>query len=217
MSTATDAARISFRNAVTPAWDLIAIHKRLSESPGRRETELSLNRGAVVFAVAAWQTYVEKLTAAMAAAATPPATATAADAKLFGMVKANVDNQIKWLNVPNTKKTLELWRWVAFDPTPAWAFTYSWEKQRSVFHSGWFNDSATLTVQQAKNELDTWILVRHKIVHGDVIPAEPRFLALVTGSKNGMPRLKRVDADRCVNFFVRLVETTAAAAGTQFP
>ncbi len=217
MSAKTDAARARFHTALTPAWDLIAIHKRLSESPGRRESELSLNRGAVVFAVAAWQTYVEQLTAAMVAAALPPATAPASEKHLYSMLKANIDNQIKRLNVPDTKKTLELWAWVKFEPSTSWAVTYSWQKQRSVAHGGWFNDSATVTAHQAKEDLDTYVLIRHKIVHGDVLPMEPRYARLATGSRDGRPRLKRVDADRCLNFFLALVNATTTEAGTQFP
>ena len=124
------------------------------------------------------------------------------------MLKANIDNQIKRLNVPDTKKALELWAWVKFDPSLSWAVTYSWEKQRSVAHGGGFDDSATLTTSEAKEDLDTYVLIRHKIVHGDVLPA---------GSRDGKPRLKRVDADRCLNFFLALVNATSAEARRQFP
>ena len=217
MTAAIDAAGSRFRTALRPAWDLIDIHKRLSESPGRRETELSLNRGAVVFAVAAWQTFVEQLTIAMVDAATPAATAAAADKHLFSMLKANIDNQVKRLNVPNARKTLELWAWLGFDPTRVWATTYSWQKQRSVYHGGWFNDSATVTMLQAQDDLDTYVLIRHKIVHGDLIPSEPRFARLATGQRDGRPRLKRVDADRCLNFIQSLVTATTAESNRRFP
>ena len=76
---------------------------------------------------------------------------------------------------------------------------------------------ATLTAQQAKGELDTWIQIRHKIAHGDALPAEPRFIALATGARAGVPRLKRANADRCLNFFQRLVSVTGDEADTQFP
>jgi len=215
MSLATRAAERQFDATLQPAWDLIEIHKRLSEEAGRRESELSLNRGAVVFAVAAWQTYVEQLTHAMVAESAPPVGDPSA--RVFAMLKANVESQVKRLNVPDTKKSLDLWRWVGFDPTPAWGFTFSWEKQRSAAHGGRITDQATLTVQQAKDELDTWIQVRHKIAHGDALPAEARFTALATGARAGVPRLKRANADRCLNFFQRLVTVTGDEADTQYP
>ncbi len=109
--------------------------------------------------------------------------------------------------MPDTKKALDLWNWVAFDPTPAWAFTYLWEKQRSVRHGGRITGQRRFP-QQTKDELDTWVLIRHKIAHGDAIPAEPRFQALATGQRNGVPRLKRIDADRCLTFFQQLVAVT---------
>ncbi len=149
MSASTEAAAHKFKAALRPAWDLIEIHKRLSEDPGRRESELSLNRGAIVFAIAAWQTYVEQLTLAiLTESAPPPGHSTV---HVYRMLKTNVEYQVKHLNVPDTKKTLDLWRWLAFNPSPAWAFTYEWEKQRSVAHGGRIVGQATITGQQARD------------------------------------------------------------------
>jgi len=215
MTVAIQAAGSRFDATLKPAWDLIDIHKRLSVLPGRRESELSLNRGVIVFAVAAWQTYVEQLTLAMLAASAPPAGDPTS--RVYGMLKANVERQVKRLNVPDTAKTLDLWRWVAFDPTPAWGFSYTWEKQRSLAHGGRIIGRATLTHPQAQNELDTWIQIRHKIAHGDAIPPEPRYVAFATGCRTGVRRLRRVDADRCLNFVQKLVGVTSAAAERDFP
>jgi hypothetical protein len=41
---------------------LVLVSAELSQAAGRRREELSLNRGAVVLAVATWQTFVEDLT-----------------------------------------------------------------------------------------------------------------------------------------------------------
>src|SRR4051794_18396657 len=112
MSLRTRATEDRFEATLKPAWDLVEIHKRLSEGAGRRESELSLNRGAVVFAVAAWQTYVEQLTLAMVAESAPPAGDPTV--RVFAMLKANVESQVKRLNVPDTKKCLDLWQWVSF-------------------------------------------------------------------------------------------------------
>lgn len=215
MSFCTRAAEVRFDATLKPAWDLIEIHKRLSEGAGRRESELSLNRGAVVFAVAAWQTYVEQLTLAMVTESAPPAGDPTA--RVFAMLKASVENQVKRLNVPDTRKTVDLWQWVGFDPTAAWGLTFTWEKQRSTAHGGRLSEQATLTPQRTKDELDTWIQIRHKIVHGDALPSEPRFIALATGARSGVPRLKRANADRCLNFFQQLVAATGNEADRLFP
>ena len=74
------------------------------------------------------------------------------------MLKSNVENQVKRLNVPDTKTTLELWQWLGFDPTASWGFTFAWEKQRSTADGGRITEQATPTPQQTKDELDTWIL-----------------------------------------------------------
>ena len=104
-----------------------------------------------------------------------------------------------------------------FDPTNAWGFSFAWEKQRSAADGGRIVEQATLTAQQTKDELDTWILIRHKIAHGDVLPAEARFVALATGSRAGVPRLKRANADRCLNFFQQPVNVTGNEAANRFP
>lgn len=168
-----------------------------------------------MFAVAAWQTYVEQLTLAMVAESAPPAGDPTA--RVFAMLKANVENQVKRLNVPDTKKSLDLWQWVGFDPTTAWGFTFSSEKQRSTAHGGRISELAILTPQQTKDELDTWIQIRHKIAHRDALPADPRFTALATGARAGVPRLKRANADRCLHFFERLVCVTGDEAKKLFP
>lgn len=113
-----------------------------------------------MFAVAAWQTYVEQPTLAIVAESVPPAGDPST--RVFAMLKANVENQVKRLNVPGTKKVVDLWHWVNFDPTVAWGFGFAWEKQRSTAQGGRITEQATLTAQQTKDELDTWILIRHK-------------------------------------------------------
>lgn len=42
-------------------------------------------------------------------------------------------------------------------------------------------------------------------------------MALATGSRAGVPRLKRANADRCLNFFQQLVNVTGNQAEIQFP
>jgi hypothetical protein len=215
MSLATQLAKTRFEATLKPARDLIAIHKDLSTAAGRRERELSLNRGAVVFAVAAWQAFVEQLTQGILNGFAPPpgdpCTGT------YVLRKSYLEGQIRNLNTPDTRKTMALWRLIAFDPFSAWTFSFDWEKQRSVRRGGSIADSATLTVGGCKAELDGWLQVRHKIAHGDVFPAIPSVTAFVTGSRAGVPRLQRRDADRCVSFFSALVTATTAEADRVYP
>lgn len=214
MSLATRGARDQFNAVLKPAWDLIEIHKRLSELPGRRESELSLNRGAVVFAVAAWQTYIEQLTLAILVGMAPPAGDPTTG--VYQLLAASTRYQVKRLNVPNGAKTIDLLSAVNFDPQPSWGFTFAWERQRSSTH-GSVRDRTTLNPQQAREEVDSWVTVRHAIAHGVRLPKEKRYRHLVTGTLKGEPRLLRRDADRCLNFFEHLVASTAAEADRQFP
>jgi hypothetical protein len=105
MSVATQLAVSKFDAVLAPAWDLIAIHKR-NPNQGLRVADLSLNRGAVVFAVAAWQTYVEQLTLAILDALAPPATDPGFG--LYQLIAASIRERVKRLNVPDGGKTIDL-------------------------------------------------------------------------------------------------------------
>lgn len=164
--------------------------------------------------MAAWQTYVEQLTLAILEALAPPATDPSIG--VYRLVAAHVRTQVKRLNVPNGGKALDLLAAVNFDPRPAWNITFEWERQRSAAH-GSIRDRASLNPQQAREELDSWVSIRHAIAHGVPLPTDRRFRPLVTGTLRGQPRLLRRDADRCVNFFGRLVAVTGLEANQQFP
>ncbi len=59
--------------------------------------------------------------------------------------------------------------------------------------------------------------IRHKIAHGDKLPTEPRYRALITGKLKGEPRLTRRDASRCLAFFEKVVAVTAGEASRITP
>ena len=214
MSHRTQAAHDSYDAALQNARDLIAIHKALSARAGRRRRELSLNRGAVVLSVAAWQTFVEQLTLAILAELAPPATY--AGAGVYRLLAAAVEGQVRRLNTPNAANSLETFRSVNFDPTPVWNLTISWERQSSAA-LGSLRDEETFNPHQARQELDSWLLIRHKIAHGDVFSVEPRFANLVTGHSQGRPTLLRRNADRCISFFEQIALATSTEADRQFP
>lgn len=213
MSVAARAAGQQFETVLKPAWDLVEIHKR-NPNQGLRVADLSLNRGAVVFAVAAWQTYVEQLTLAILDALAPPA----GDPTIgvYRLLAANVRYQVKRLNVPNGGKTVDLLATVNFDPQPAWNYSFDWERQRSARH-GSVRETRTVNPQQAWEELDSWVNVRHAIAHGVELPQDRRYRDLITGKEKGKPRLLRRNADRCLNFFEQVVAATGAEAERQFP
>jgi hypothetical protein len=207
-------ARSRFTATMGPAHDLIAVHKRVNADPGQRVEELSLNRAAVVFAVAAWQTFVERLTAGLADGMAPPAGDPTEG--VYRLLRANVAAAIERLNAPDARKTQGLLAAVNFDPAHAWAFTFEWEIAWSRANGSQM-EQTRLNTHEVREELDSWLQVRHKLAHGDTLPAGRRYDQLVTGRRGNQSRLKRRDANRCIAFFSKLVDATAAEAERQFP
>lgn len=199
---------------IQPAHDLITVHKRANADPGQRVEELSLNRAAVVFAVAAWQTFVERLSAGLADSMAPPAGDPTEG--VYRLLRANIETQIGRLNTPDARNAISLWSAVNFDPTPAWAFTFAWEMAWSRANGSQM-EQASLNPIKVREELDSWLQVRHKLAHGDTLPTGQRYAQLVTGRRGNQPRLKRRDSNRCIAFFSKLVDVTAGEAARQFP
>jgi hypothetical protein len=164
----------------------------------------------VVFAVAAWQSYVEEVAEAILdSLAPPPGDPTAG---VYQLLAGRARENVRRFNTPNAKNTLELFGLLGFDPSADWAFIFTWERQASVRYGGLY-DSITLTSPQAQRELDAWLLVRHKIAHGDILPSDA---ARVSGTSAGTPQLLRRNAQRCIAFFEGLVAATDASARIRF-
>jgi len=193
---------IQFHEVLQPAKDLIKIHKR-NPSQGRRVADLSLNKGAVVFAVAAWQAYVQSLTEEILVSLAPPPSDLSAG--VYQLLGARVRDRIRRFNTPNARNTVELFGLVGFDPRPGWALTLEWERQFSKVN-GSMKSKTNLTRSDTAKELDAWLLVRHRIAHGDTLPKDSE---RVSGTDRGKPQLMRKNADRCVGFFDALVRATA--------
>lgn len=201
---------IKFADSMRPARDLIAIHKR-NTSVGRRVADLSLNKGVVVFAVAAWQSYVENLVdAILKSLAPPPGDATMG---VYRLHSGLVQKEIKRYSTPNSANTLQLLSLVNFDPSPGWSFTVEWERQHSERY-GSLRKRRPFHPSEAKRELDSWLLVRHAIAHGSALPAVGD---RVSGRYKGNPQLTRRDADRCASFFDGLVGATSNEVRRAFP
>lgn len=215
MSLTTQAAKAAFDASAQGAHDLIEIHKLRNPHAGRRHgPDLTLNRSAIVLAVAAVHSYVEELTLAILHESTPAAGSPLSRA--FAVIKANLKNRVDTLSTPNSTNTVALLGLVNFDPRPAWSFRFDWERQRSTRYTA-LRSRATLTGSQAEVELDSWLKVRHAVAHGNTLQPGRVYSALVTGSAAGRPIILRRDADRCVAFLTALVVATASRAHTQFP
>lgn len=200
-----------FKTTLRPAHDLIKIHKRNPEQ-GRRVADLSLNKGAVVFAVAAWQVYVQELTEAILVSQAPPPSDPSAG--MYRLLAGRLRDQVRRFNTPNAQNSLELFGLAGFDPTPAWGFIFTWEWQYSNRYGSIARQTELLSPRKVKAELDAWDLVRNRIAHGDTLPTDTE---RVSGTDGGKPQMMRRNADRCVRFFEALVLATGAQVRVTFP
>jgi hypothetical protein len=199
-----------FTATVQPAKDMIKIHKR-NPNQGRRVADLSLNKGSVVFAVAAWQSFVEGLTEAILRTHAPPTGDPTHG--VYMLLSGRVRDEIRRFNTPNARNTVQLLGTVGFDPRPGWSFTLEWERQVSALY-GSMKSRVNLSPADTAAELDAWLLVRHRIAHGDELPSDPD---RVSGTDRGKPQLMRKNSDRCVSFFEALVHATAAEVRRAIP
>ena len=203
-------ARIRYHLAAQGALDLVQVHRNLNDGPGRRRgPALTLNRSAIVLAVAAWQAYVEDVALAIVVGLAPQSGTRLA--ATYRLVKSHVEARVKLLSTPNSGKTKELLALVSFDPTSAWGVSFEWERQRSARH-GSMRTSITLTPAAAIVELDRWMKLRHAIAHGNPLDARGAYAYLLTGLAQGRPVVNRRDADRCAAFLAALVEATTEEA-----
>ncbi len=239
MTQAITDARNALERMLEHPNNLLDIHSALATGPGRRWREKSLNHAAIFLIVAAWQAYVEETAEAIVGALTPPpapppaATAPAAAAPAaippgaiaapaagapalagapahaagisaalvtyhFNLVKATFSSAKGRFNTPDSERTRDLFLILGFDPRPSWT---------------WAERGATRPVADVVLELDRWLQVRHKIAHGDTLPALP----IVTGGTRTAPTLRRKDVERCRRFFRKLADVTTAAANARFP
>jgi len=212
MSAPTDAAMSTFRDLVRDARDLIVVSAERRAGAGRRREEMSLNRGAVVLAIAAWQTFAVETTKGVLTTIGIGATS-----PLYKLINADTKSAIGRFNTPNSANTLDLFLRVGFDPSPRWGVAIRWVYGR--YGGGRTVDKTmTYTPTEAGFELDAWLQVRHRIAHGRVFDPTDRYLKSVLSgvSKSGLT-LWRTDAERCIAFIDALATATALEAAAQFP
>ena len=212
MSTQTDRAQAAFHDLLGSARDMVDLGVERRTDAGRRREEMPLNRGAVVLAIAAWQTYAEETARGILdALGTGPAS------PLFRLIRADTLSAIGRFNTPNSSNTLDLFARVGFDPSPRWGVTIRWA---FAHHSagGTLDKTKTFAPTEARFELDAWLQVRHRIAHGrNFDPADALLKSVLSGRSTAGLTLWRADAERCIAFVRALADATAAEAAVQFP
>jgi hypothetical protein len=198
VSAETQRAAREFQTAMSDPNNLIWFHRNSQAGQGRRHRQPTLNRAVVVLTAAAWQAYVQDTTAAiLLSLEVPPGHQGHA---MFALIRAATRTASGRFNTPNARNTLMLFNNVGFDPSSSWVF-------------GIGAPVRAYTTPDVRREIDGWLDVRHSIAHGSPLPATD----LVSGRTQSGPNLHRSDAERCIEFFERLVAITAAAADQQFP
>lgn len=184
-------ALTSFMNQLGLVDQLVTIHGRLQEGPGRRHQQDALHSAGVVMTVAAWQAYIEKVVAeAMDVIAegfdqNSPAWAVNA----FNLRRAEVNVQIKKFLTPDDVKVRDLCQEVGFNPWAHWA----WNKGRRQW-----------TSQDVRDRTNVWVRVRHSVAHGFELPNNVPWLR----NAAGRARLTLGLLEECRRHFVHLAETT---------
>ena len=189
----------AFQTAITEADNLLSIHGAVRTGRGRRFKEPSLNRAAVVFAVGAWQTFVEGSVRYFLESMEPdpshhedgsrnPDYLAALSA--WRVVNAAATNALGRFNTPRADEVRSLYRFVGHDPFSSWA---------------WSTGSHTTTSRATALKLDAWLLVRNAIAHGsgtlpdvDVLNKKP----------DGTRTLHKKNASSCIQFVRQLVNQT---------
>lgn len=210
MSSGTVSAAATFASLLRDPENLVALHRaQRMGRVGRPGEEVSTNRAVVVLAVAAWQTFVEDTATAILESQRPPIGTPLADS--FRLLTSELERLTDRLNTPDSKKTIELFGRLGFDPSPAWTFTIRWPLQ-----VGKVSGPRAFVAKSAANELDAWLEVRHLIAHGKPLAAGKLVPTVTTGRPKNGPSLLRRDAEHCLSFFRALVKATADAADAQF-
>jgi hypothetical protein len=202
---------------------LIAIHGNVQAGPGRRHKQEALHHAGVVMTVAAWESYIEKVTlealsaieAHAGVAGPPPVPAPAAPAAVapaaaaapivqpvpawakhaFALRRAEIATLVKKFNTPEATKVRDLLNdTLEFNPFPHW----QWHVGANVW-----------TPDQTKTRLDQWVLIRHSVAHGFPLPAN---LPWILGP-NQRPRLTLALLRECKLFFEQVVSQTDVAFG----
>lgn len=190
---------------------IIAVHGKLQDGPGRRHEQEALHRAGVVMVIAAWESYVEQIvleavnilgqSGGLAPGAAPvvpaPAVPVPAWARhSFALRKAEIARLAKRFHTPDATGVRDLFlETFDFNPWPQW----SW-------HSGprqW--DTAEMC-----SRLNGWVTIRHCIAHGAPLPIDIVWIR----NAQGVARLHLPLLRECKSFFTHVVGQTDTAFGT---
>lgn len=192
-------AMLHFDQAIKEAENLLSIYEAVRGGRGRRYQEVSLNRAAVVFAIAAWQTFIEEDVKSRLRRMEPDASryGSPTDIKYLSaraewrVVNARVLDVVQRFSSPTAENSRQVYLSVGHDPFQSWSWTVG---QHST------------TPAEASTRLNEWVTVRHAIAHGSNTLPEVGVLARTA---SGRPTLRKKNAEGCVSFVRRLAETTS--------
>ncbi|WP_141711791.1 hypothetical protein [Jiangella alba] len=189
-------AAANFRRAIRHSDNLIAVHRSTNSGRGRRTKEISLNRAAIVLAVATWQASVEDLTIA-AIDVSRPAQQHAYLDRAYDVVTGKIRVDVKQFSTANAQNSRRLLLGVGFDPRPHWTWSA-------------VGRTPAIRPHQVESRLDDWLKLRHALAHGD--PELPAVEVLECVRNNEQladgPSVRLADAENCVKFVRRLVAAT---------
>ena len=129
---------------------LVAHEQQCTSWDTRRSQAVSLNRGAVILAVAAWQIVVEETTRGIV-----DTLAIGTTSPLHKLIKADASSAIGRFNTPNRVNSLDHFARVGLDPAPTWGLTLRWVWAR-LGSGATITKSQSPTPAQARFELDAW-------------------------------------------------------------
>lgn len=168
---------------------LIEIHEKMQQGPGRRHRQDALHRSGVVLTVAAWQAYVESLLKEVLNIIevslynqnpSPPQWVQ----QVFSLQKGNAFSELGKFNTPNSQKTENLFlKSIGFEP---WA-SIAWKSGRRDWNSA-----------EIKFRTDAWLRIRHAIAHGFSLPPNIKWI----NGDNGRPRLNLKLLKECKAHFL---------------
>jgi hypothetical protein len=189
-------ADANFARAVAVPEALLTLRDQLPPTQWASR-DLALNRSVVVFAVAAWQGWLETYVSQNLVKVNGTDGARQSDdieyARLLEANRALVglaEREVARLSTPSASAVCRLLSLLGDDPRPRWS---------SMGLPG-----ATGAADVARR-LDAWVNVRHAIAHGAAhLPAVP----VLARTKAGHGSLTRRHAAQCMTFFRRLVHVT---------
>ncbi len=200
LQTASD----NFEGALVHCANIIAVHRAHGGGGGgRRYRETSLDRAAIVLAVAAWQAAVQDMTLAVIETAAPGASKPRKRARYMARC-GHVMDSIQKFATPNAQNTRRLMHSAGFDPRPLWTWTIAGGRGRQ---------RVTWTPAMVDARLNEWLLLRHAVAHGhDELPVVQALESVRLDGVTSDPTVRLKDAEQCVAFLRRLVRLTATGA-----